>query len=148
VIRLTFADIDWRAGKLLVRGKGGRVDRLPLTEDVGGSIASYLQRRPKLGSSDRVFIHAKAPYTGFASPPNGICCIVRRALKRANLDPPHKGAHLLRHSLATRMLGGGASLFQVSQVLRHKHPQTTEIYAKVHLEALRKLAQPWPGGEP
>jgi site-specific recombinase XerD len=87
----------------------------------------------------------KAPHVGFSSSV-AVCDIVRRALSRAHLEPEHKGAHLLRHSLATQMLRGGASLTQIGQILRHQQPQTTEIYAKVDLAALRTLAQPWPGG--
>jgi site-specific recombinase XerD len=95
--------------------------------------------------SRQIFIQSKAPYEGIAGP-SSIDGIVRRALSRARLHPRHQGAHLLRHSLATRMLGSGASLAQVGQVLRHQQAQTTEIYAKVQVTALRALAQPWPGG--
>ena len=146
VVKLTLDDINWSAGEVCIRGKGSRIDRLPLLQDVGAAIADYLQRARPRCSSRRVFVYARAPYEGFASPPNGISCLVRRALKRAKLNPPHKGAHILRHSLATRMLNNGASLSQIGRVLRHKNIQTTEIYAKVDLIALRKLAQPWPGG--
>jgi integrase/recombinase XerD len=146
VVKLTLNDINWSAGEVCIRGKGSRIDRLPLLQDVGAAIADYLQwARPRC-SSRCVFVYARAPYKEFASPPNGISCLVRRALKRAKLNPPHKGAHILRHSLATRMLNNGASLSQIGRVLRHKNIQTTEIYAKVDLIALRKLAQPWPGG--
>ena len=122
------------------------MDSLPLLQDVGQAIADYLQKGRPRCSSKRIFIQSKAPYLGFGSPPNAICGIVRRALSRAGLQPRHKGAHLLRHSLATRMLGQGASLAQIGQVLRHEQADTTEIYAKVNLNALRALAQPWPGG--
>lgn len=143
---LNLEDINWTAGELRIRGKGSRVDRLPLPQDVGAAIANYLKTGRPRCSSRRVFIQAKAPYVGFANPPNGICCIVRSALDRAGIESRHKGAHLLRHSLATRMLGHGASLAQIGQVLRHEQADTTEIYAKVNLTALRSLAQPWPGG--
>ena len=139
---LTLEDIDWNAGELNIRGKGNRVDRLPLVQDVGKAIADYLEKARPRSASRRVFITCKAPYEGFASPPNGICAIVRSALRRAKLAPRHQGAHLLRHSLATRMVGNGASLAQISQVLRHQQIQTTEIYAKVDRNALRALAQP------
>jgi site-specific recombinase XerD len=72
--------------------------------------------------------------------------LVRRSLQRAGIDSPLKGAHLLRHSLATQMLGSGASLNEVAEILRHRNPQTTTIYAKVDLASLRSLAIPWPGG--
>ena len=122
------------------------MDRLPLPRDVGEAIADYLQKGRPSCSSRRVFVQSKAPYDGFATPPNAICYIVRNALTRARLNPPHRGAHLLRHSLATRMLGCGASLAQIGQVLRHQQIQSTEIYAKVNLNALRALAHVWPGG--
>jgi site-specific recombinase XerD len=147
VARLTLDDIDWCAGELRIHGKGGRIDRLPLLQPVGEAIADYLHKARPRCSSRHLFVYAKAPYEGFASPPNGICSLVRRTLKRAGLNPPHKGAHILRHSLATTMLRSGASLAQIGRVLRHKGIQATEIYAKVDLDALRKLAQPWPGGD-
>jgi len=87
----------------------------------------------------------KAPRQGFSSSV-AVCDILRRALTRAHLHPQQKGAHLLRRSLATKMLRRGASLAQIGEVLRHQLAQTTEIYAKVDLVALRALAQPWPGG--
>ena len=93
----------------------------------------------------RVFIRAKAPWQGFSSS-SAIDDIVRRSLVRANLNPICKGAHLLRHSLATKMLKRGASLAEIGEVLRHSSTTTTEIYAKVDLTALNALAQPWPGG--
>jgi site-specific recombinase XerD len=147
IASLNLDEIDWDTGQLCIRGKGARVDRLPLVHDVGQAIADYLQKSRPSCCSRRVFIQSKAPYTGFASPPNAVCCIVRAALARAGLHPRHQGAHLLRHSLATRMLSQGASLAQIGQVLRHQQTDTTEIYAKVNLNALRALAQPWPGGD-
>lgn len=147
VSKLELRDIDWNAAEIQVRGKHGRLDRLPLPQDVGEAIVEYLKCRPAQSTSKRLFLRAQAPYLGFVdSPPNCVSSIVRGSLKRACLNPPHKGAHILRHSLATRMLGNGVSLFQIGQVLRHAGIQTTEIYAKVDLTSLRKLAQPWPGG--
>lgn len=147
VSSLDLDNIDWNAGELRIHGKGDRVDRLPLPEDVGQAIVDYLQKGRPHCSSRRVFIQSKAPYVGFSSPPNAICGIVRSALARARIQTRHHGAHLLRHSLATRMLGNGGSLAQIGQVLRHQQIQTTEIYAKVDLNALRAITQPWPGGE-
>ena len=147
VSKLELHDVDWTAGEIRVRGKNGRVDRLPLPEDVGGAIVEYLKCRHSGSSSKRMFLHARAPYLGLVEAhASSISSIVRRALNRAHLNPPHQGAHILRHSLATKMLGEGVSLFQIGQVLRHANIQTTEIYAKVDLTTLRKLAQPWPGG--
>ena len=145
VVQLNLEDIDWEAGELLIRGKSARIERLPLPADVGRALACYLKRGRPRCSSRRVFLRTKAPRQGLSSS-GALDGIVDRALTRAHLHPPHRGAHLLRHSLATRMLRGGVSLTQIGQVLRHQLPQTTEIYAKVDLQALRKLAQPWPGG--
>lgn len=145
VVGLTLDDIDWEAGTLLVRGKGGRQDRMPLPRDVGQAVATYLrQGRPPCGSR-RVFLCAKAPRRGFTSSV-AVCTIVRRALARAGLHPPSTGAHLFRHTLATEMLRRGASLAEIGEILRHCHPDTTAIYAKVDLETLRAVAPPWPGG--
>jgi site-specific recombinase XerD len=146
VANLVLEDIDWRSGELLIRGKGARIDKLPLLHDVGQALVDYLRKGRPDCSCRRVFIQSKAPYVGFANPPNTVCAIVRRALARAQIDSRHHGAHVLRHSLATRMLGKGASLAQIGQVLRHQQVQTTEIYAKVDLTALSALALPWLGG--
>lgn len=144
VARLCLEDIDWRAGEVCVRGKGHRLDRLPLPKDVGEAIASYLKIRRGSATTRRVFLRSKAPYEGLIAETVG--SVVHRALKRVQLHPPHRGAHLLRHSLATRMLQSGVPMAEIGQVLRHKLAQTTAIYAKVDLNALRLLAQPWPGG--
>ncbi|HLZ54810.1 MAG TPA: tyrosine-type recombinase/integrase [Verrucomicrobiae bacterium] len=145
VVQLTLDDIDWRAGELLIRGKGARVDRLPLLQDVGQALADYLKNARPVCSSRRLFIQCRAPLEGFAGP-GCVSNLVRWALLRLNLCPRNRGAHVLRHSLATGMLRNGASLAQIGQVLRHQLPQTTEIYAKVDFNALRALALPWTGG--
>jgi len=143
VVALDLEDIDWRAGKILVRGKGLLHDRLPLLPEVGEALAAYLRAdRPK-SPVRQVFLCMKAPYRGFAGP-STVSTIVRRALERAGLHPPTKGAHLLRHSLATGMLNCGASMAEVGELLRHRASNTTEIYAKVDFHGLRSLAQPWP----
>ena len=85
----------------------------------------------------------RAPLRGFANS-IAICTIVERALTRAELDPPRKGAHLLRHALACTMLRGGASLAEIGEILRYRSPDTTAIYAKVDVTALRALAPAWP----
>ena len=143
VVALELDDIDWRAGELTVPGKGLRRDRLPLFADVGEALAVYLRRDRLPSLTRRVFVRRRAPHRGFAGP-STVGTIVRRALERAGLDPPGKGAHLLRHSLATGMLRSGASMAEIAEVLRHRAPTTTEIYAKVDLDGLRSLAQPWP----
>jgi integrase/recombinase XerD len=146
VAHMALDDIDWDAGEIAIRGKGRGEDRLPLPRDVGKALAEYLQQGRPPCSSRRVFIRLRAPHEGFAGP-GAIGNVVRRALSRAGLNPAFKGAHLLRHSLATRMLRGGASLTEIGEILRHRHPSTTGIYAKVDVAALRTVAQPWPGGE-
>jgi site-specific recombinase XerD len=148
VIALQLDDIDWRAGVLTVRGKGGYHDPLPLPADVGEAIATYLRHHRPPCTSRRVFIRTRAPHRGFAHL-GSISTIVCRALNRAGLEPKFKGAHVLRHSLATGMLRAGASMGEIGEVLRHRVPNTTEIYAKVDIQGLRLLARPWPikGGE-
>jgi site-specific recombinase XerD len=145
VVGLALEDLDWEVGELRVRGCGGDWDRLPIPRDVGAALVDYLRYSRPPCSSRRVFVRVRAPHGGFASSV-AISSIVRRALERAGLDPPHKGAHLLRHSVATQMLRQGASLAQIGELLRHRSPQTTMIYAKVDLDLLRPLALPWPGG--
>jgi site-specific recombinase XerD len=145
VVHLTLENINWEAGEILIRGKSAREDRLPLPPDVGRALAAYLKWDRPVCSCRRVFIRMKAPRQGFSSSV-AVCDILRRALTRADLHPQQKGAHLLRRSLATKMLRRGASMAQIGEVLRHQLAQTTEIYAKVDLVALRALAQPWPGG--
>ena len=146
VVHLTLDDIDWDAGELLIRGKGGRQDRLPMPADVGKAVATYIRYARPSCLCRRVFIRLNAPHQGLAGASN-VGYVVRRALRRAGLKPSFTGSHLLRHSLATRMLRGGASLTEIGKILRHQLPSTTAIYAKVDLAALRALAQPWPGGE-
>jgi site-specific recombinase XerD len=143
VVAMELDDLDWEAGALVVRGKGGRHDRLPLPRDVGAALAAYLQHGRPGCSTRRVFIRARAPRQGFANS-IAICTIVKRALDRAGLEPPRKGAHLLRHSLACTMLRRGASLAEIGEVLRHRSSNTTAIYAKVDVATLRALAPAWP----
>ena len=142
---LELDDIDWRSGQLSVRGKGGQRNELPLPADVGKAIAAYLQHGRPRSNSRRVFLRVKAPITGFRRS-NGVITLVRHSLQRAGIDAPTMGAHQFRHGLATQMLSHGASLSEIGEVLGHRHPQTTTIYAKVNIKALRTLAVPWPGG--
>jgi integrase/recombinase XerD len=144
VVALTLDDINWDAGEITVQGKGSRVERLPLPQDVGQALAAYLKRGRPRCSSRNVFIRAHAPFVGFSSAA-AISTIVEDAIERAGLDPPSRGAHLLRYSLATRTLGRGGSLAEIAELLRHRHPDTTALYAKVDLDALRSVAPRWPG---
>ena len=142
---LDLDDIDWDAGRVSVRGKRGHRTALPLPTDVGAAIAAYLSHGRPRSSSRRVFLRSKAPIRGFLSQ-CGVGSIIRHALQRAGIQAPTTGAHQFRHGLATQMLRQGASLTEIGEVLRHRSPQTTTIYAKVDLPALRTLALPWPGG--
>ena len=146
VISLMLDDIDWDAGHLRVRGKNGHECLMPLPVDVGQAIAEYL-RSDRPPSTDRhLFLRARAPLRGLMHGSDGVGSIVRNALERAGIDAPHKGAHQFRHALAVRMLQGGASLPEIGEVLRHRNPVSTSIYAKVDIVALRTLASAWPGG--
>jgi site-specific recombinase XerD len=149
VVAMELDDLGWESSELIVQGKGGREDRLPLPRDVGSAVAAYLRHGRPRCSTRRVFVRARAPYRGFVGSV-AICNIVERALKRAGLEPPRKGAHTLRHALACSMLRHGASLAEIGQILRHRSPDTTAIYAKVDLVSLRALAPAWPqlGGKP
>ena len=143
IVAMQLEDIDWRSGEILVRGKGLLYDRMPLPVDVGQALAVYLRHDRPSSKTRRVFVCRKAPQRGFSGP-STVSTIVRRALDRAGLHPGFKGAHLLRHSLATSMIRSGASMSEIGEILRHRSPSTTEIYAKLDFEGLRSLAQPWP----
>jgi integrase/recombinase XerD len=142
---LELDDIDWKAGRLSVRGKSGRRTELPLPTDVGEAIVAYLQHGRPRSNNRRVFLRGKAPVRGLLGP-SAISSLVRHALERAGIDAPTRGAHQFRHALATQMLRHGASLTEIGELLGHRSPETTKIYAKVDLDALRTLALPWPGG--
>ena len=143
VARLEIDDIDWRAGEFTVRGKGLAHDRLPLLPEVGEALAVYLRQCRPTCSTRRVFVRSRAPFCAI-NEKGTVGTVVRNAIRRAGLETPAKGAHLLRHSLATGMLRAGASMAEIGAVLRHRSPITTEIYAKVDFDVLRRLAQPWP----
>jgi integrase/recombinase XerD len=146
VAHLTLDDMDWENGRITIRGKGGRVDQLPLPTDVGEAIAGYLKNGRSQGSSDRrLFLRSRAPVTGFKGSQT-VGSVVKHALARAGIDSPRKGAHQFRHSLASAMLRQGRSLGDIGEILRHRSPNTTAIYAKVDLVSLRSLTLPWPGG--
>jgi integrase len=146
VATLTLDDIDWRASEMLVRAKGRKRARMPIPADVGAAIVGYLRNgRPK-SSCRRLFIRALAPHVGFASG-CAITMIAKTALDRVGIKGcAHRGAHIFRHSLATELLRSGATLTEIGQLLRHESHDTTRIYAKVDIEALRTLSLPWPGG--
>jgi site-specific recombinase XerD len=142
---LTLEDLDWQEGLITVRGKAGRFSQLPLPRDVGAAIADYLQHGRPTVSSRCVFVRARAPREEFQSQ-SGVSSMVRHTLERAGIDAVRTGAHQFRHALACQMLKQGASLSEIGELLRHRSPQTTAIYAKVDLDSLATLALCWPGG--
>lgn len=146
VAALMLDDVDWDASRLRVRGKGAREDLLPLPADVGQAIAGYLQHGRPTADDRHLFLRARAPIRGFKNSAVAVASIVTHALARAGVDAPHKGAHQFRHALATQMLRSGASMAEIAELLRHRSPQSTALYARVDLGALRPLALAWPGG--
>jgi site-specific recombinase XerD len=145
VVALNLEDFDWENGLIRIRRKGGRWAQLPLLNDVGEAVATYLRLDRPHSSSRRVFLRHRAPVRGFAHTIT-ISSIVRRSLIHAGIASARTGAHLLRHSLAVELLRKGASLHEIGDVLGHRSPNTTALYAKVDLNSLRALALPWPGG--
>jgi site-specific recombinase XerD len=146
IVSMSLDDIDWDNGRLTIRCKGGRWAQLPLPSDVGEAIAIYLRSGRPCSASRHVFLRHRAPIHGFTQSTT-VSAIVRRALIRAGIDSVRKGAHLFRHTLATDLLRAGSSLDEIGELLRHRSPNTTAVYAKVDLVALRTLALPWPGVE-
>ena len=143
IVALELGDINWRASEVTIRGKGQFCDRLPLPQSVGEALAIYLKNdRPKC-STRRVFVRTRAPYRGFKDSTT-VSTIVRRTVEKSGLNTPSKGAHLLRHSLATDMLRKGATMTEIGELLRHRSPNSTEIYAKVDIEGLRSIVRIWP----
>ena len=141
--QLRLGDIEWEDGALRVMGKGRCEVRLPLPQDVGDALFDYLECRPHVDHTDHVFLRNIAPFSPFVT---GHCIsgVVKRALKRAGVKSPAKGAHLLRHTAATEMLRHGVPLDQIGLVLRHRSIDTTAYYAKVDVALLKQVAQPWP----
>jgi integrase/recombinase XerD len=140
VTGLLLDDFDWDRGEVIVRGKGGTVGRLPLPADVGRAVVAHLRRRVQRDDTRAVFLRLHAPHRSVTR--STITALASRALRSAGI--PSGAAHRLRHTAATQMLRHGASLTEIAQVLRHRHIDTTAIYAKVDHKALRMLAQPWP----
>jgi len=144
IVSLELGDIHWRTAEIVVHGKGRVVDQLPLLRDVGAALAAYIGEDRGVSSSRRVFLPRWAPRTGLAGPA-AVGHIVRTALARAGVRRSGRGAaHLFRHGLATRMIRHGASISEISEVLRHRSQSTTAAYTQVAFEALRGVAQPWP----
>jgi len=146
VAALRLDDIDWKNGTLTVRGgKAQRSDVLPLPSLTGQAIAEYLRKARPATESRTVFVRHRAP---LQLPVNAsvIRSVVRQAAARSGLTDRLHGPHRLRHSAATRMLHGGATLKEIADILRHRSLDTTAIYAKVDVPRLAAIAQPWPGG--
>lgn len=144
VAALRLEDLDWKTGELIVRGKGRVLSKLPLPVDVGEAIVAHLGRSIRSKATRNVFARSRAPYDAVGS--GAITAIAKTALRAAGIE--RGGAHRLRHTTATQMLRRGASLTEIAQVLRHRHIDTTAIYAKVDRSKLRSVAQPWPVEDP
>jgi site-specific recombinase XerD len=142
VVDLRLGDLDWQTGRLRVRGKGGREARPPLPQDVGDAIIDYLKVERPAAETDHVLLCCRAPIGPLTT--SGVRDVLGRAIDRAGVKTASRGAHLLRHSLATRLLRDGAALDTIGAVLRHRDVDTTAIYAKVDVALLRQVAQPWP----
>lgn len=144
IVHLRLQDIDWKNAWIIVCGKGRRETRLPLSREVGRAIVTYLKHGRPQARTDALFVCSRAPFRAFSSH-NAVSVIVANAIRRTGIARPSRGAaHLLRHSLASSMLRNGASLQEISVLLRHRSIETTQIYAKVDIAALGEIAQPWP----
>jgi site-specific recombinase XerD len=143
IAELGLNDIDWMEASIRFSGKGRREVRLPLTQEVGDAILQYLKDGRPAVSDKHVFIRAKAPLRRLGSG-STVSRIVARAIRRAGVDAPSYGAHVLRHSAATAMLRNGVSLNDIAAILRHRSIETTVHYAKVDIALLKEVAQPWP----
>jgi integrase/recombinase XerD len=141
VAAMELGDIDWRAGQVTIRGKGSRLDQLPLPADAGQAIAAWLRGGRPGCSCRRVFTTLLAPLGPLTR--KAVSAIVTRAARRAGV--PAVTAHRLRHGAATGLLRAGASLPEVGQVLRHASMLNTARYARVDHGALSAVARPWPG---
>jgi site-specific recombinase XerD len=142
VATLALADVDWRGGQILVRGKANRIGQLPLPVDVGQALADYVQHGRPHADHRELFLRIPAPHRGLTTA--ALKAIVHAACARAGL--PALGAHRLRHTVASELLRHGAGLPEIGQILRHHSLASTAIYAKVDVAALQQLARPWPGG--
>jgi integrase len=145
VIAIRLDDIDWRAGELLVRGKGTLHDRLPITAEVGDALSRYLREERGETNCRTVFVTHRAPHRAFKDG-QIVNAILKDALAATGQKPvtPYVGSHLLRHSLATRLVNAGASLDEVGDVLRHRSRTSTMVYARLDIDGLRSIALPWP----
>ncbi|NKE76511.1 site-specific integrase [Ochrobactrum sp. MC-1LL] len=148
IIAIQLDDIDWRAGELMVRGKGQQHDRLPIPPDFGEAISEYLREDRSSATTRALFVTHRAPNRPFKDS-QVINAILKEAFAATGVKPPtpYVGSHVLRHSLATNMVRAGASLEEIGDLLRHRSRATTMIYAKLDTDGLRSIAQPWPVAE-
>jgi site-specific recombinase XerD len=148
VVNLRLDDIDWIEGRLLIHaGKTHRERSLPLSRDIGKAMVEYLKRERPASSERRLFLRAQPPL-GPLQTSSAITEIVKSLLKRAGICRPHSGAHVLRHTAATKMLCAGAAFKEIADILGHQSLHSTAIYAKLDVESLAGVAMPWPGGAP
>lgn len=141
VAGLRLCDFHWQDATVVVCGKSRREERLPLPQEVGDAVLQYLEVRPRLDTEPVVFLRIQAPWQPLS--PSGISLLARRAMRRAGVSPP-SCAHVLRHTAATHLLRQGFPLDHIRTLLRHRSVDMTATYAKVDLELLRQVAQPWP----
>ncbi|MET4072740.1 integrase/recombinase XerD [Bradyrhizobium sp. S3.2.6] len=145
VIAIRLDDVDWRAGELLVRGKGKLHDRVPISSEVGDALSRYLREERGPTSCRMMFVTHRAPHRPF-NDGQIVNAVLKDALKATGQKPvtPYVGSHLLRHSLAVQLVNSGASLDEVGDVLRHRSRTSTMIYARLDIDGLRSIAMPWP----
>src|SRR3546814_6680606 len=142
VIAIRLDDIDWRAGELLVRGKGQRYDRLPVPPDVGEAIAAYV-REERISASQTLFVSLRAPNGPFKDG-QVLNTILKDAFAATGVKPPGPivGSNVLCHSLAPNMGRNGRSLAENGDMLRHRSRAYTMIYSKLDIDYLRSIANP------
>ena len=145
IIRIELDDIDWRAGELTVRGKGKLHDRVPIISEIGESVSRYLREERGPTECRTLFVTQRAPHRPFKDG-QIVNTLIKDALDATGQKPatPYVGSHILRHSLATQLIKHGASLDEVGDMLRHRSRGSTMIYARLDIEGLRSIAQPWP----
>jgi site-specific recombinase XerD len=148
IVSLRLGDINWEEAWIRVSGKGRREIRLPLSQEVGDAVAAYIRDVRPTVETDRLFLRSRAPLRELGSH-SAVSIIVANAMRRAGVTPAtRRAAHVLRHSAATTLLRQGASLQEIATILRHRSIETTTIYAKVDVELLAQVAQPWPEVQP
>ena len=141
---LLLTDIHWRENRIrFPSSKGGKELVVPLMEQVGNSLLDYLRHGRPETSYPQVFLTAQPPIRPLKSPAV-ISVMVRKRLSQAGVINPHKGSHIFRHAFAMRMLQRGQPLKTIADLLGHRNINTTYIYTKVDLEALRQAILEWP----